>query len=158
MSEPPIGIEPMTYALRVACCLPAHALPAPIAREIARMALTTLGLPSDPVHEPVHAQDPAYCLPATAQMLLMTWIRAASGPSVRADGVPVRTTSSVIRSASASLTIRTDPSAHVREHPGRVTPSDDRNRAQARWLPAVTSPLTWPPGRRRARGRGNPSM
>jgi hypothetical protein len=42
--EPPIGIEPMTYALREACFLPAHALPAPIAQIIALTALTTLGL------------------------------------------------------------------------------------------------------------------
>ena len=43
MPEPPIGIEPMTYALREARDLPAHALAAPIAREIALMALTALG-------------------------------------------------------------------------------------------------------------------
>ena len=52
--EPPIGIEPMTYALRVACCLPAHALPAPIARIIALTAPTTLGLSGRPFHEPFH--------------------------------------------------------------------------------------------------------
>jgi hypothetical protein len=55
MLEPPIGIEPMTYALREARSLAAHALPAPIAREIALTALTALGLSGDPVHEPVHA-------------------------------------------------------------------------------------------------------
>ena len=54
--EPPIGIEPMTYALREARASPAHALAAPIAREMARMALTALGLSLDPVHEPVHAR------------------------------------------------------------------------------------------------------
>jgi hypothetical protein len=52
--EPPIGIEPMTYASRVACCLPAHALPAPIARIIALTAPTTLGLSGRPFHEPFH--------------------------------------------------------------------------------------------------------
>jgi hypothetical protein len=52
--EPPIGIEPMTYALRVACCLPAHALPAPIARIIALTAPMTLGLSGRPFHEPFH--------------------------------------------------------------------------------------------------------
>ena len=55
--EPPIGIEPMTYALREARAAPVHALAAPIARAIARMALTALGLSGDPVHEPVHARD-----------------------------------------------------------------------------------------------------
>jgi hypothetical protein len=55
MPEPPIGIEPMTYALREARSLAAHALAAPIARHIAQIALTALGLSADPVHEPVHA-------------------------------------------------------------------------------------------------------
>jgi hypothetical protein len=44
----------MTYALRVACCLPAHALPAPIARIIALTAPTTLELSGTPFHEPFH--------------------------------------------------------------------------------------------------------
>jgi hypothetical protein len=56
--EPPIGIEPMTYALRVACCLPAHALPAPIARIIAPTAPTTLELSGTPFHEPFHGAAP----------------------------------------------------------------------------------------------------
>ena len=58
MPEPPIGIEPMPYALREARCLPAQALAAPIARVIALTALTPLGLSGDPVHEPVHAPRP----------------------------------------------------------------------------------------------------
>jgi hypothetical protein len=53
--EPPIGIEPMTYALRGACALPGHALAAPTAPAIALTALAALGLSDDPVHEPVHA-------------------------------------------------------------------------------------------------------
>ena len=59
MFEPPIGIEPMTYALRETRSLPAHALAAPMAREIALVALAALGLSGDPVHEPVHARSPA---------------------------------------------------------------------------------------------------
>jgi len=55
--EPPIGIEPMTYALREARDLAAYALAAPIAPIIALMALAALGLSDDPVHEPVHARD-----------------------------------------------------------------------------------------------------
>ena len=54
--EPPIGIEPMTYALRETRSLPPHALAARIAREIAQMALTALGLSKDPFHEPFHAR------------------------------------------------------------------------------------------------------
>ena len=54
--EPPIGIEPMTYALREARALPAHALAAPIAREMALIALAALGLSGDPVHDSVHAR------------------------------------------------------------------------------------------------------
>jgi len=54
--EPPIGIEPMTYALRVTWSLAVHALAALIAREIALMALAALGLSGDPFHEPFHAR------------------------------------------------------------------------------------------------------
>ena len=54
--EPPIGIEPMTYALREARRRAAHALAALIARIIALMALAALGLSGDRVHEPVHAE------------------------------------------------------------------------------------------------------
>jgi len=46
----------MTYALRGARSLSAHALAAPIARVIARTALAALGLPGDPVHVPVHVR------------------------------------------------------------------------------------------------------
>jgi hypothetical protein len=56
MSEPPIGIEPMTYALRVTRFHALDALAAPIARTIAQMALTALGLSTDPFHEPFHAR------------------------------------------------------------------------------------------------------
>ena len=35
----------------------AHALPAPMARAMARMALAALGLSGNPVHESVHARD-----------------------------------------------------------------------------------------------------
>jgi hypothetical protein len=54
--EPPIGIEPMTYALRGACSLPARALAAQIASIIAVTALAALALSGDPVHKPVHAE------------------------------------------------------------------------------------------------------
>ena len=46
--EPPIGIEPMTYALREARSLPVHALAAVIAPIIALMALAVLGLSGVP--------------------------------------------------------------------------------------------------------------
>jgi len=46
----------MTYALRGTRTPAAHALAAPIARLIARIALAALGLSGDPVHEPVHAE------------------------------------------------------------------------------------------------------
>jgi hypothetical protein len=48
----------MTYALRETRSLALHALAAPIARTIARLALAALGLSGDPVHEPVHGRDP----------------------------------------------------------------------------------------------------
>jgi hypothetical protein len=53
-SEPPIGIEPMTYALRGACSPAADPLAATMPRASAQMALTALGFCADPVHEPVH--------------------------------------------------------------------------------------------------------
>ena len=46
----------MTYALRETRSLPAHALAAPIARQIAQMALAALGLSKDPFHDPFHAR------------------------------------------------------------------------------------------------------
>jgi hypothetical protein len=49
--EPPIGIEPMTYALRGKRSRAAHALAAPIARAVASIALATLGLSDEPVHD-----------------------------------------------------------------------------------------------------------
>jgi len=45
----------MTYALRGARAPAAHTLAAPIAPNIALMALAALGSSGDPVHEPVHA-------------------------------------------------------------------------------------------------------
>ena len=57
--EPPIGIEPMTYALREARSLARHALAALIAPNIALTAHAALGLSGDPVHETVHARGPA---------------------------------------------------------------------------------------------------
>jgi hypothetical protein len=45
----------MTYALREARAPAVHALAAPIARVMARMALAALRLAGDPVHDSVHA-------------------------------------------------------------------------------------------------------
>jgi integrase len=52
-----------TDALRGACCLAAHALPAPISRTIALTALAALGLSGAPFHEPFHGRGPCV-LPA----------------------------------------------------------------------------------------------
>jgi hypothetical protein len=51
-AEPPIEIEPMTYALRGTWSLPAHALAAAIAQAISLTALAALGLSGAPFHEP----------------------------------------------------------------------------------------------------------
>jgi hypothetical protein len=48
-AEPPIGIEPMTYALREVCSLASDALAALMARGIALTASAALGLSGDPV-------------------------------------------------------------------------------------------------------------
>jgi len=75
--EPPIGIEPMTYALRGARALATHALAAPIARAIAPAALAALGLSGHPVHEPVHARRPHGPI---ILLLCVTSLRAAPRP------------------------------------------------------------------------------
>jgi hypothetical protein len=49
----------MTYALRGTRDLAAHALTAPMAPDIALMALAALGLSGNPVHKPVHEQEAA---------------------------------------------------------------------------------------------------
>jgi hypothetical protein len=70
--EPPIGIEPMTYALRGARARAAHALAAAMARAIALIALAALELFGHPVHEPVHAdagkRGPSVLLSFAAQL------------------------------------------------------------------------------------------
>jgi poly(3-hydroxyalkanoate) depolymerase len=58
LGRPADGTRSAT-ALREARDLAASALPAPIARTTALMTLTALGLPGDPVHEPVHAREPS---------------------------------------------------------------------------------------------------
>jgi hypothetical protein len=68
-AEPPIGIEPMTYALRGACYLSASALPARIARIIALTALAALGLSGEPFYAPFHARSAGARQPATARSL-----------------------------------------------------------------------------------------
>ena len=81
--EPPIGIEPMPYALRGARAVAAHALAAPIARAIARMARAALGLSGDPVHEPVHVRDPA-----SGILLLCVNVADDMDPRPQADRAP----------------------------------------------------------------------
>jgi hypothetical protein len=73
----------MTYALRGARAAAAHALAAPIARAIARMALTALGLSGDPVHEPVHARNPPPRI-----LLLCVNVADADGSALAADKTP----------------------------------------------------------------------
>ena len=54
--EPPIGIEPMTYALREARFPALRALAATMPRAIAHMAPVALGFCADPVHATVHGR------------------------------------------------------------------------------------------------------
>ena len=53
--EPPIGIEPMTYALREAREYAAAPLPAQTARRTAPEALIALGFRDYPFHDSFHA-------------------------------------------------------------------------------------------------------
>ena len=80
--EPPIGIEPMTYALRGERSRAAHALAAPIARAVASIALATLGLSGDPVHEPVHDRGAGSYHPTTLRNLTV----GATSPPVGKPG------------------------------------------------------------------------
>jgi hypothetical protein len=76
VSEPPTGIELMTYALRGARDLPVHALAAPIAQDIALGALAALGLPGDPFHaRGPHA--PSFLLLCVTRPYC--WFRASHG-------------------------------------------------------------------------------
>ena len=61
--EPPIGIEPMTYALREARPRAARTLPALIPPIIALTKPATLALSKNPFHEPFHARGLASCCP-----------------------------------------------------------------------------------------------
>ena len=86
MPEPPIGIEPMTYALRVTWSLAMDALAALIARVIALMALIALGLSGDPFHDPFHARALRPRHPSTVRkraddMDLRPQAGPASGPT-----------------------------------------------------------------------------
>ncbi len=67
--------EPASGASREARSRAAHALAAPMARAIARMALAALGLSGDPVHDPVHARGPSSL---TLLLLWVTWLRAGT--------------------------------------------------------------------------------
>jgi len=58
MPEPPIEIEPMTYAVRETRSLPAHALAALIAQKIA-LTLAALGLSKGPVPRPLPFVTPS---------------------------------------------------------------------------------------------------
>ena len=53
---PPIGIEPMTYALREACSPASIARPAPMTRRIAPVALIALEFRGLLFHDPFHGQ------------------------------------------------------------------------------------------------------
>jgi hypothetical protein len=55
-AEPPIGIEPMTYALREACACATQPLPAQIARLTALTTPFAVGFPGHPFHESFHAR------------------------------------------------------------------------------------------------------
>ena len=71
--EPPIGIEPMTYALREARPRAVHAVPAPIPPIIAPTAPAALTLSEDPFHEPFHDRGVASRRPSgTKHRLGMT--------------------------------------------------------------------------------------
>src|SRR4029077_18146150 len=86
--EPPIGIEPTTYALREACSPALVAWPARIPRWIAAMALIALGFRGEALHDPFHEQTAAVAGPPQA-----AWrpggpdrgvrIGPSDGPSVR---------------------------------------------------------------------------
>jgi hypothetical protein len=64
-AEPPIGIEPMTYALRGARSLALMPLPAQIAPRMAAMAPIALGFCGIPFHDPFHGSAIGHGWPPT---------------------------------------------------------------------------------------------
>ncbi len=113
----------MTYALRGARAAAAHALAAPIARAIAQMALAALGLSGDPVHELVHARDPA----SPEQVFLFTrdfavdWTNNVSERGAKAASAPSDVSGS--RYAGGSAGVLPEPAAG-----GSVTPGTCQDR------------------------------
>ena len=107
-SEPPIGIEPMIYALREARAHAAQALPAQIARRMALTAPFAVAFPGHPFHEPFHAKAftchfasrsplsaPGRCSPDGAALdfpspiRLAAWLSTARGEASPRLGVGV---------------------------------------------------------------------
>ena len=78
------GRKPASGALRGPRSRAAHALAAPIARGMARIALSALGLSGDPVHEPVHVRRPVR--PLAARAIWSVGNRQLAEPRTRADG------------------------------------------------------------------------
>ena len=92
--EPPIGIEPMTYALRGARARAAHALAAPIAPATALMTPAALELSGESVHESVHGPRPpsspvSPSSPKPAALTSRSPTPSTPGDSGRPSGQPI---------------------------------------------------------------------
>jgi hypothetical protein len=109
----------MTYALRGACALPAYALAAPIAPVIALTALAALGLPDDPVHEPVHARGLCVLSSCAVRDLAEDAVSAdASGPCGVMSRQFYRPLALLATHAEKGIGLTdTDPGLHLRHQP-----------------------------------------
>ena len=127
--EPPIGIEPMTYALREARSLALHALAAPITQEIALAALAALGLSKNPFHEPFHARG-LYITPPCS--LCLTTLAALHGAEERARPTSGRTGNQPLPPMPGLLTCgcRPDSASAARRKIPRI--NDSQHAAEAR--------------------------
>ena len=106
-SEPPIGIEPMTYALREACAHATRPLPASAARRIATEALIALEFRGYSFHDPFHATiagdrlslqaEPVWMEPRRANLLLLSQWHPKVATTVEQANYETRSSSSQYR-------------------------------------------------------------
>jgi hypothetical protein len=123
----------------------------PIARAIAQMALAALGLSGDPVHEPVHARDPASHI-----LLLCVNVADDMDPRPQADRAPGPTVdlyaaTHTVRSADARICLLSEFRHRIlMQRP--ASPFVISNAVRGTWLGAGTPPSGGPDRRLGAQG------
>jgi hypothetical protein len=135
----------MTYALRVACCLPAHAPTAPIARIIALTAPMRLGLSGTPFHESFHGRGaadsvlgPARCMSSNCGFVAAT---GADDRRTEADAMfPSGPSPGGLNRGWEGCISRTAAAPSCRSRAARSPPSPGPTRPAARTAPGAKPP------------------